>query len=62
MHPIIIATLFLFLFMIVRRIALHLRDSQKKANVPDDETVQNLVRELECDFLTAEEREKLLKD
>lgn len=62
MHPIIIATLLLFLFMIVRRIALYLRDSQKKANVPDDETVQNLVRELECDFLTAEEREKLLKD
>ncbi len=62
MHPIVIATLFLFLFMIVRRIKLYLTDSAKKPSMPDDSKVEAMVRELECELLTPEEREKLMGD
>lgn len=61
MHPIVIATLFLFLFMIIRRIKLYLTETAKKPFMSDDSTIQDMVRELECELLTPEEREKLLK-
>lgn len=62
MHPIVIATLFLFLFMIVRRIRLYLTDTAEKPAMPEASQVQDIVQELECELLTPEEREKILED
>lgn len=62
MHPIVIATLFLFLFMLVRRIKLYMIDTAEKPSMPDASAVQDMVRELECELLTTEELEKLSDD